>query len=182
MDALHYESGSVTLQSVEALTLALAERLELLKLRDILQTENTRLVLENRRLKTGDIGEAYNAGEEKIVGLLGQANTRLAETKDKLDQWEVLRKWLIADTMSASEETEREALQTATPEALVTAIISMVTRIGQDLTLASDVGVALNDDNKALRADLAKALEAVATWKDESLRLRAEVTRLGGKG
>jgi hypothetical protein len=128
-EILHFHSGSISLQSVEALTKALRELEELRTMRDVLQTENTRLVNENRRLKTGDVGEAYNAGEEKVTALLGQANGRVKDAYRRRDvlagqiaEWDALRSWLMEYPADAGDVAINEAISTATPTTVVNAI------------------------------------------------------------
>lgn len=64
-----------------------SERLE--KRASKAEAERDQLSEENARLKTGDISEAYNAGEQKIVALLGAANARWADAQNRLAEIEV---------------------------------------------------------------------------------------------
>lgn len=52
--------------------------------RDALRAEVERLRGENEQLKTGDISEAYNAGERKIIDMLGAANERIERLRGEL--------------------------------------------------------------------------------------------------
>lgn len=51
-----------------------------------LATERDHLRAENERLKSGDIGEAYNCGEQKIVDLLGAANAREKQLRAEVER------------------------------------------------------------------------------------------------
>ena len=52
---------------------------------DAITAERDQLRAENERLKSGDLGEAYNCGEQKIVDLLGAANMREKQLRAQLE-------------------------------------------------------------------------------------------------
>jgi len=142
---------------------------------------------ENERLRTGDLGEAYNCGEQKIMGLLEAANTRtkqltaeLAEVKEQRTYWEEAAIEMRGYKEAAERERDEAQALVGELRGKIGALLSNVTDrdINAYKALARDDGQPR--DYPILVTDLAliDAYAALTTTAPQAIgRLQAKVMR-----